>query len=215
MSELNKRLITSFFLTITILVSFSNIIFLYVIIFLINVLVIDEFFKMIKKIHIKKISKFLTMLIILIYMVYFSLVVIYFINQSFELNKFKVLFLLMICISSDIGGYTFGKIIGGKKLTKISPKKTYSGLVGSLVLSVIFGYLFYISSTDLILINLNIFLFIILISILSQAGDLLISYFKRKAKVKDTGSFLPGHGGVLDRIDGILLALPIGIFIIN
>ena len=215
MSELNKRLITSFFLTITILVSFSNIIFLYVIIFLINVLVIDEFFKMIKKIHIKKISKFLTMLIILIYMVYFSLVVIYFINQSFELNKFKVLFLLMICISSDIGGYTFGKIIGGKKLTKISPKKTYSGLVGSLVLSVIFGYLFYISSTDLILINLNIFLFIILISILSQAGDLLISYFKRKAKVKDTGSFLPGHGGVLDRIDGILLALPIGILIIN
>ena len=215
MSELNKRLITSFFLTITILVSFSNIIFLYVIIFLINVLVIDEFFKMIKKIHIKKILKFLTMLIILIYMVYFSLVVIYFINQSFELNKFKVLFLLMICISSDIGGYTFGKIIGGKKLTKISPKKTYSGLVGSLVLSVIFGYLFYISSTDLILINLNIFLFIILISILSQAGDLLISYFKRKAKVKDTGSFLPGHGGVLDRIDGILLALPIGILIIN
>ena len=215
MSELNKRLITSFFLTITILVSFSNIIFLYVIIFLINLLVIDEFFKMIKKIHIKKILKFLTMLIILIYMVYFSLVVIYFINQSFELNKFKVLFLLMICISSDIGGYTFGKIIGGKKLTKISPKKTYSGLVGSLVLSVIFGYLFYISSTDLILIKLNIFLFIILISILSQAGDLLISYFKRKAKVKDTGSFLPGHGGVLDRIDGILLALPIGIFIIN
>ena len=215
MSELNKRLITSFFLTITILVSFSNIIFLYVIIFLINVLVIDEFFKMIKKIHIKKILKFLTMLIILIYMVYFSLVVIYFINQSFELNKFKVLFLLMICISSDIGGYTFGKIIGGKKLTKISPKKTYSGLVGSLVLSVIFGYLFYISSTDLILIKLNIFLFIILISILSQAGDLLISYFKRKAKVKDTGSFLPGHGGVLDRIDGILLALPIGILIIN
>ena len=96
MSELNKRLITSFFLTITILVSFSNIIFLYVIIFLINVLVIDEFFKMIKKIHIKKISKFLTMLIVLIYMVYFSLVVIYFINQSFDLNKFKVLFLLII-----------------------------------------------------------------------------------------------------------------------
>ena len=149
MSELNKRLITSLFLTITILVSFSNIIFLYVIIFLINLLVIDEFFKMIKKIHIKKISKFLTMLIVLIYMVYFSLVVIYFINQSFEVNKFKVLFLLIICISSDIGGYTFGKIIGGKKLTKISPKKTYSGLVGSLVLSVIFGYLFYISSTDL------------------------------------------------------------------
>ena len=128
-----------------------------------------------------KISKFLTMLIVLIYMVYFSLVVIYFINQSFEVNKFKVFFLI-ICISSDIGGYTFGKIIGGKKLTKISPKKTYSGLVGSLVLSVIFGYLFYISSTDLILINLNIFLFIILISILSQAGDLLIFILKEKQK---------------------------------
>ncbi len=215
MSELNKRLITSFFLTITILISFSNIFFLYIILFFINLLVIDEFFKMIKKIYKEKFLIFIVMLIILIYMIYFSLVIFIFINQSFELNKFKVLFLLTICVSSDIGGYIFGKTIGGKKLTKISPKKTYSGLVGSLVLSMVMGYLFYIYSFDLFKTNLNIFLLIILISILSQTGDLVISYLKRKAKVKDTGSFLPGHGGILDRIDGMLLALPIGILIIN
>ncbi len=215
MSELNKRLITSFFLTITILISFSNIFFLYIILFFINLIVLDEFFKMIKKIYKEKFLIFIVMLIILIYMIYFSLVIFIFINQSFELNKFKVLFLLTICVSSDIGGYIFGKTIGGKKLTKISPKKTYSGLVGSLVLSMVMGYLFYIYSFDLFITNLNIFLIIILISILSQTGDLVISYLKRKAKVKDTGSFLPGHGGILDRIDGMLLALPIGILIIN
>ena len=215
MSELNKRLITSFFLTIIILVSFSNIVFLYIIILLINFIVIDEFFKMIKKIFKKKISRFTTMLIILTYMIYFSLVIIHFINQSFDFNKFKVLFILIICISSDIGGYVFGKLIGGKKLTKISPKKTYSGLVGSLILSMVLGYLFYVLSYDLLITNLNIFLLIILISILSQIGDLVISYLKRKAKVTDTGTFLPGHGGILDRIDGLLLALPIGILIIS
>ena len=170
---------------------------------------------MIKKIFKKKISKFTKILIILTYMIYFSLVIIHFINQSFDFNKFKVLFILIICISSDIGGYVFGKLIGGKKLTKISPKKTYSGLVGSLILSMVLGYLFYVLSYDLLITNLNIFLLIILISILSQIGDLVISYLKRKAKVTATGTFLPGHGGILDRIDGLLLALPIGILIIS
>ena len=148
-------------------------------------------------------------------MVYFSSVIIFFINESFDLNKFKVLFLLLICVSSDIGGFVFGKIIGGKKLTKISPKKTYSGLIGSLLFSILFGYLFYINASNLIPTNLNIFIFIILISLLSQIGDLSISLLKRKAKIKDTGTFLPGHGGILDRVDGILLALPIGILIIH
>ena len=68
--------------------------------------------------------------------------IILFLKQSFEINKVKVLFLLFICISTDIGGYVFGKIIGGKKLTKISPNKTYSGLVGSFILPIIIGYLF-------------------------------------------------------------------------
>ena len=148
-------------------------------------------------------------------MCYFTLVIFFFLIQSFEINKFKILFILSICISTDIGGYVFGKTIGGKKLTKISPNKTYSGLVGSFVISCITGYSFQNVYDNIILLDLNLFLVIMLISSLSQVGDLIISIFKRKAKIKDTGSFLPGHGGILDRIDGVLLALPIGILIIS
>ena len=215
MTELNKRIITSIILIISIFISFSNISILYMLLFIVNFLVIDEFIKIFKKITKKKKIKFITTSNVIIYMVYFSSVIIFFINESFDLNKFKVLFLLLICVSSDIGGFVFGKIIGGKKLTKISPKKTYSGLIGSLLFSILFGYLFYINASNLISTNLNIFIFIILISLLSQIGDLSISLLKRKAKIKDTGTFLPGHGGILDRVDGILLALPIGILIIH
>ena len=215
MTELNKRIITSIILIISIFISFSNISILYMLLFIVNFLVIDEFIKIFKKITKKKKIKFITTSNVIIYMVYFSSVIIFFINESFDLNKFKVLFLLLICVSSDIGGFVFGKIIGGKKLTKISPKKTYSGLIGSLLFSILFGYLFYINASNLIPTNLNIFIFIILISLLSQIGDLSISLLKRKAKIKDTGTFLPGHGGILDRVDGILLALPIGILIIH
>ena len=102
-----------------------------------------------------------------------------------------------------------------KKITKISPNKTYSGLVGSFVISLIIGYSFQNVYDDVKLTVSNLFLVIMLISSISQAGDLIISIFKRKAKIKDTGSFLPGHGGILDRIDGVLLALPIGILIIS
>ena len=141
----------------------------------------------------------------------FSLTIILFLNQSFEINKVKVLFLLFICISTDIGGYIFGKIIGGKKITKISPNKTYSGLIGSFILSFIIGYLFYYSQDNLKSIDINILFLIFMVSFISQIGDLFISFLKRRAKIKDTGSFLPGHGGILDRIDGILFALPLGI----
>ena len=106
------------------------------------------------------------------------------------------------------------EIIGGKKLTSISPKKTFSGLIGSFIFALLFGFITYKFFNDLIYINLNIFLFIILVSFISQIGDLSISYLKRMAKLKDTGNILPGHGGILDRIDGILLALPFGIILI-
>ena len=148
-------------------------------------------------------------------MIYFSLVIILFLIQSFEINKLQIMFILLICISSDIGGFVFGKIIGGKKLTSISPKKTYSGLLGSFITSYLIGLIIYNLLEVKILISLNIFIFIFLISLISQSGDLFISIFKRKAKIKDTGSILPGHGGILDRIDGILFALPVGIIIIN
>jgi Predicted CDP-diglyceride synthetase/phosphatidate cytidylyltransferase len=126
-----------------------------------------------------------------------------------------LIFLLLICISTDIGGFVFGKLIGGKKLTKISPKKTYSGMLGSFVFSLFFGYLFYNYFMNVLIFNVNIFIFIFIISSISQLGDLMISFLKRKAKLKDTGSILPGHGGILDRIDGILLAMPAGIFLIS
>ena len=179
-------------------------------------MVLHELNNIFKKIYKKKflfqsISNFLSVL----YISYFSLTIILFLSEKFIIDKFIILFLLIICISTDIGGYIFGKSIGGKKLTSISPNKTYSGSLGSIFLALIVGYIFYQIQSDLILININMFIFIILISLLSQIGDLLISFLKRKAKIKDTGSILPGHGGILDRIDGILLAVPLGLILIN
>ena len=124
------------------------------------------------------------------------------------------MFLILICICTDIGGFIFGKIIGGKKFTKISPNKTYAGIIGSFIIPLIFGYLYNAIYSEILVLKINIFLLIIFISFISQCGDLMISFFKRKAKIKDTGSILPGHGGILDRIDGMLLALPIGVIFI-
>ena len=212
MSELIKRIFTSIILLSIVAISFNEIKILYLLTLFINFLVLDEIFKILKKIFKKnKIKQLISFLISISYMFLFSLTIILFLNQSFEINKVKILFLLFICIFTDIGGYVFGKIIGGKKLTKISPNKTYSGLFGSFILSFIIGYLFYYSQDNLKSIDINILFLIFMVSFISQIGDLFISYLKRRAKIKDTGSFLPGHGGILDRIDGILFALPLGI----
>ena len=128
-----------------------------------------------------------------------------------------------IIIFSDIGGYVVGKSIGGRKLTKISPNKTISGTIGSFVFSLIpitiiySPYLFsnIITTTDITIITLTILL-CLFCSLVCQIGDLFISYLKRKAKVKDTGTILPGHGGILDRVDGIIFALPVySFFVMN
>ena len=133
------------------------------------------------------------------------------------------LFVILISSLTDIGGYIFGKTFKGPKLTKISPKKTYAGVIGSFILSVSGGLIFYdyITAVKQIIIvifinfqpygiglNFFILLLIMIISIISQLGDLTISYFKRVAKIKDTGKILPGHGGFLDRIDGIIFSVP-------
>ena len=120
------------------------------------------------------------------------------------------LFIVTICILTDVGGYIFGKILKGPKLTKISPKKTYAGVFGSFLLPFIAGLVIYqYQYTDEIPNQGLFFLIIILfISLISQIGDLIISYFKRKAKIKDTGKILPGHGGLLDRIDGMIFVFP-------
>ena len=138
-----------------------------------------------------------------------------------------LLFIILVTVSTDLGGYIFGKILKGPKLTAISPNKTYSGLIGSFILSLIVGFIYiknFSSPLGEIIqqklpqiynnYELNIFFLILLISFISQVGDLIISYFKRLAKIKDTGKILPGHGGILDRIDGLIFVLPIFYIII-
>ena len=132
------------------------------------------------------------------------------------------LFIILISIFTDIGGYIFGKFFKGPKLTKISPNKTYSGVAGSLIMPMFVG-LFYVQYIQLPLgvivpikleelsnnLNFVLNIMIISISIISQLGDLTISYFKRLSKIKDTGKILPGHGGLLDRVDGLIFVIPI------
>ena len=142
-----------------------------------------------------------------------------FCNFSYEIHRSETpiffLYIISICFFTDIGGYVFGKIIGGKKLSKISPNKTISGTVGSFVLSIV-PLLFFINfdviDLDFDLKNLT---FCLLVSLISQLGDLFISLIKRKAKSKDTGNLLPGHGGILDRVDGIIFAVPFSYFLIK
>ena len=129
------------------------------------------------------------------------------------------LIILLICISTDIGGYIFGRIFKGPKLTRISPKKTYSGVIGGYLFSIIILSLWF--SSNLFLkpqeLNSDVFIVILIISTVSQIGDIIISYFKRLSKIKDTGKIIPGHGGLLDRIDGMIFAFPFAyiIFKIN
>ena len=125
-------------------------------------------------------------------------------------NYKNFLFIITICIFTDIGGYSFGKMFKGPKLTKISPKKTYAGVFGSFLLPLIVGLVVYeYEYTDQISDKgLYVLIIILFISFISQIGDLIISYFKRNAKLKDTGKILPGHGGLLDRIDGIIFVFP-------
>ena len=134
-------------------------------------------------------------------------------GSSFEIHgrtgsPVVFLFVISICFFSDIGGYFIGRTIGGKKLTKISPNKTVSGSIGSFLFSILPLLLFYNFDQYEYSFSINNILFCLLISLVCQLGDLFISYLKRKAKIKDTGFILPGHGGLLDRVDGIIFAVP-------
>jgi phosphatidate cytidylyltransferase len=154
-----------------------------------------------------------------------SLYLIFFTYSAFEIYKQGlnlIIFLLLICIFSDIGGYVIGKTVGGKKLTKISPNKTISGSIGSFIFSfvpiIFFLFICKLAKSNEFQIYANefpsILYYCLFISLICQLGDLFISFYKRKAKIKDTGSILPGHGGLLDRIDGIVFAVP-SFFIVN
>ena len=147
-----------------------------------------------------------------LFFLFFSFYTAIYLRQFIGLNFF--LFLIIVCIFTDIGGYLFGKIFKGPRLSKISPNKTYSGVFGSFFISLISGiiYIKYLGKKSKILLDTDpifVILLILFISTISQIGDLIISYFKRKAKLKDTGRILPGHGGFLDRIDGIIFVMPI------
>ena len=153
-----------------------------------------------------KIKQFLYNVFFIIYIFTFCT---YFLTLSSYLHlKILIFLILLTCVASDIGGFVVGKFFQGPKLTNISPNKTISGALGSLL----FSYLFLVFSIYLITKNFDLKLLIIscIISISSQMGDLFFSFLKRKSLLKDSGNFLPGHGGILDRIDGILLGIPVG-----
>ena len=159
------------------------------------------------KIHNKKNYIYLLGLVILLFF-FLSLIKIY----NLEDYNLKFLWLILIAWLTDIGGYIFGKLFGGPKLIKISPNKTWAGAVGSLILSQ-FSFLIFFLNPDYKL-NLNIFFFQILLSIIGQAGDILMSYIKRINNKKDASNFIPGHGGFLDRVDGLIWIFIFGYFLI-
>ncbi len=144
--------------------------------------------------------------------IFFSFYAFYFLRNESDLSYF--LLILLTCIATDLGGYIFGKFLKGPKLTKISPNKTYAGMLGGFILSVILVKIYLNNLSFLSLaeidgeIELKIIFIVLSVSFVSQAGDLTISLFKRKSKIKNTGKVIPGHGGLLDRIDGMIFAFP-------
>tara|TARA_B110000971_G_C19988574_1_gene490796 strand:+ start:510 stop:1169 length:660 start_codon:yes stop_codon:yes gene_type:complete len=215
--ELKKRIITSIFLLSLLFLMFSYPFILIISSIIIGLISWIEFYALISKIV--KNNDFKSQILRFLYksfsLLYFSGLV-FFIISSKLINLhlyFVLIYSLLVAIMSDIGGLVIGKIFKGKKLNKISPNKTISGSFGS--------FIFSLTLIPFFLDNFNnyniliIILFTLIISFTSQLGDLLISLLKRKAKVKDTSDLLPGHGGVLDRIDGIIFAIPIGLLIFS
>ena len=211
--EFKKRIITSLILlTLLIFMYFYSFI---LIISLIIIAVISwiEFYGLISKIfHKNNILRFLFKSFSMIYLSLIVFGLLYIISNKPELKIFFV-YSILVSIASDVGGLVFGKLFKGRKLTKISPKKTIWGSVGSFT----FSFLLIPFFLDLIFNHeiISLFIITILISLTTQLGDLFISFIKRKAKVKNTSDLLPGHGGVLDRIDGIIFAIPIGYLLLN
>jgi len=205
-NNLRKRLYTSLGLLILVLLIFSFDIILTYSLLVLGVLSILEFIEITKKIFKSKISFIVSNIFFIGYVFIFCSIFLYFSTNI--LSKYILFILLLGCVASDIGGFIFGKIFNGPKLTKISPKKTYAGAIGSLVLTSLVVYILTFLLFNVF--NLKIFILAFTVSIFCQLGDLLFSFLKRKAMLKDTGNFLPGHGGILDRIDGILIGLPIG-----
>ena len=214
-SNIKKRILTSILLIALLLGMFFYSYIMIISLIIIAIISWIEFYALISKIFKKNIlkDKFFRFSYKALSLIYLSgLVYLIFTIESENSNlKIYLLYSVLVAILSDIGGLVCGKIFKGKKLTKISPNKTISGSIGSFMFSTLLIPFFYKVQIDQTLVNL--FLITIIISLTSQLGDLFISLLKRKAKVKDTSDLLPGHGGVLDRIDGIIFAIPLGIFL--
>ena len=214
-SNLLKRIVTSLFLIFILFSSLYHSSFTWktlVIFFLI--LCFYEFYNLIIKITFNKLYLVLFVILIGLYLFFFHFLLI---NLREKFSEEIILVLIFACIFSDLGGYIIGKLFGGPKLTNISPNKTVAGALGSIIFTII-GTLLVVK----FLINIDrypftleysfqAFIWLIMMSIYCQIGDLLVSYLKRKAKVKDTSKLLPGHGGVLDRVDSVIFAIPLGI----
>ena len=203
LAELHKRILTSIILLpIIIFASLYSYISFNLLLFIVLSLSIYEWFNL-------NIKKYSVTTVIGYFFIITSFVFAFLLRGENLENHIIFLWVLFVCFFSDIGGYLFGKIIGGKKITKISPNKTYSGMAGSFIFSLLPIYIFNLVlfnflNIDLFFLSLKNIFISLLISAFCQLGDITMSYFKRKNKIKDTGNILPGHGGILDRIDGLL-----------
>ena len=206
--NLKKRFLTSFFLIILTILFIRFDFFLVYTLIILGTISIIEFLDITKKITLNKLYLFVFNLSFVSYVFTFCFLLIFFFK--FIQLKMLLIILLFVCVASDIGGYIFGKIFKGPKLTKISPNKTIAGAIGSLFLSsLVIVLLFYFINEK---INYMTIVVAIITSIFCQLGDLFFSFLKRKANLKNTSNFLPGHGGVLDRLDSIFLGIPAGLF---
>ena len=216
-SETKKRILTSLALSILLLGMYFYSFIMIVSLIIITTITWIEFYAIISKIVTKdffkhRLFRFIYKSISLLYL----LLLVYFlisIESHHSHLKIYLLYSVLVTILSDIGGFVIGKNIKGIKLTRISPNKTISGSIGSFIFALFLIPLF---RNELLEFNyLSLILITLFISFISQLGDLFISYLKRKANVKNTSDILPGHGGFLDRIDGMIFAIPIGIFLFN
>ena len=213
--ELKKRIITSVFLTTLLILMYYYVYILIISLIIISMISWIEFYALISKIFLKdnfrhKFSRIISKAISLLYL---SMIVFFIIRYQNSDSGIFIVYSLLVSIATDIGGLVVGKTFKGKKLTKISPKKTISGSVGSFIFSFLL-IPFFINELPIYNILLLVF-FTFLISLTSQIGDLFISTLKRRANVKDTSDILPGHGGLLDRIDGIIFAIPVGFLLLS
>ena len=206
--ELKKRIITSLILILILILMFINDIIYGFVSFALFALIFVEFSRMISIIFSKK--KIFQLIINVIFIFYLSLFLsIFFLGINFFQLKIVLFLILLICVASDIGGILIGKLFKGPKLTKISPNKTISGSLGSFIFSILISVLLLnLTLNTGIIFNVTLG---ITVSLAVQLGDLFFSFLKRKSSLKNTGNILPGHGGVLDRVDGILLGIPCGL----